>query len=107
MKKSFLKSKNKCKVTFTCPGDDAATAHLVGDFNDWDYESIPMKKGKNGFTATLELEPGRAYQYRYLLDRGHWQNDQTADYQVPSPYPDAQNSVIEALDAPLKSVRSA
>lgn len=105
MKKTYLKSKNKCKVTFTCPDRQAEVIHLVGDFNDWNYESTPMKKGKNGFTATLELEPGQTYQYRYLVDRGRWENDPLADQQISSPYPDAENSVVSALPEPIRSRR--
>jgi|AntRauTorcE11897_2_1112592.scaffolds.fasta_scaffold00156_22 1,4-alpha-glucan branching enzyme len=107
MKKSYLKSKNKCKVTFSCPDNNAETANLIGDFNDWNHETTPMKKGKNGFSVTVELEPGRAYQYRYLLDRERWENDEAADHHVQSPYPDAQNSIVNTPEPPLKSVRKA
>ena len=29
--------------------------------------------------ATIELEAGKSYEYRYLLDGGRWENDQTAE----------------------------
>ena len=54
-----------------------------------------MKKLKNGaFTTTLDLEPGREYQFRYLLDEKIWKNEQDADKLVVSPYSDSENSVI-------------
>jgi len=57
--------------------------------------SSPMKKLKNGaFTTTLDLEPGREYQFRYLLDEKIWKNEQDADKLVVSPYSDSENSVI-------------
>jgi 1,4-alpha-glucan branching enzyme len=98
LKKQFLKSKDVCKVTFRigkneCPGSDQA--FLVGDFNHWDRTSHEMKKLKSGeFTATLELEPGRAYQFRYLLDGERWQNDWEADGYSPSAFPPEENSVV-------------
>ena len=54
-----------------------------------------MKKSKSGaFTTTLDLEPGREYQFRYLLDEKIWGNDSDADKSVFSPYGDSENSVI-------------
>jgi len=100
IKKRFLKSKAVCKVTFRLPKEaaqGAETADLVGDFNDWDA-STPMRKLKDGaFTVTLDLEAGRAYQFRYLVDGTKWENDRQADRYVPSPYPGAENSVVEVI----------
>jgi hypothetical protein len=42
----------------------------------------------------LDLEPGREYQFRYLLDEKIWGNDSDADKLVSSPYGDSENSVI-------------
>ena len=98
IRKQYLKSKPVCKVTFRIPeemGNSAKTAHIVGEFNNWTLFSTPMKKLKSGaFTTTLNLEPGREYQFRYLLDENTWGNDQDADKSVSSPYGDSENSVI-------------
>jgi 1,4-alpha-glucan branching enzyme len=98
IKKQYLKRKPVCKVTFRISeeiGNLAGTAHVVGEFNNWDFLSIPMKKLKKGaFTATLNLEKGREYQFRYLLDNRNWQNDGDADKLVPTPFGDSENSVI-------------
>jgi 1,4-alpha-glucan branching enzyme len=89
-----------CKVTFRLPKEtapNAKTVHLVGEFNNWDT-TTPMRRLKNGaFTVTLDLETGRAYQFRYLVDGTDWENDQQADGYAPSPYPGTQNSVIDAI----------
>ena len=57
IKKQYLKSKPLCKVTFRIPediGKAAETAHVVGEFNDWDFFSTPMKKLKKGaFTVQV------------------------------------------------------
>jgi 1,4-alpha-glucan branching enzyme len=98
IKKQFLKRKPVCKVTFRIPeeiGNSAETAHVVGEFNNWDFSSTPMKKLKTGdFTATLDLEKGREYQFRYLLDQKNWENDMDADKFEPSPFGDSENSVL-------------
>ena len=49
IKKQYLKTKPVCKVTFRISeqkGNSAGTAHVVGEFNNWDYFSTPMKKLK-------------------------------------------------------------
>jgi 1,4-alpha-glucan branching enzyme len=98
LKKQYLKSQNLCKVTFRLSkplAQGAGEAHLVGDFNNWDESATPMKKLKSGeFTATVPLEQGRSYQFRYLLDRRTWQNDGNADGYVPSGVSADENSVV-------------
>ncbi len=98
LKKQYLKSRPTCKVTFRFPkeaADNVKKVTIVGEFNDWDESATPMKRLKTGaFTATMELMTGRAYQYRYLLDDGKWENDWEADQYVPTPYGDDENSVV-------------
>jgi len=102
IKKQFLKSKPVCKTTFTVDkavADGAETVALVGEFNDWDVNApIEMKKLKNGtFKATVELETGKEYQFRYLIDGENWANDEEADKYVTSPF-GSENSVVAALN---------
>lgn len=94
LKKQYLKTKNICRVTFRYPEKGADNVFLVGDFNSWEENSIPMKKNRAGFSTTLELEPGRNYEFRYLVDNQEWANDDEADQYVPSPYPGTENSVV-------------
>jgi hypothetical protein len=46
------------------------------------------------FSATLELETGREYQFRYLADGKNWINEPEADKFVPSGFGDAENAVV-------------
>ena len=98
IKKQYIKSKGICKVTFTVPASDGngvLNVHVVGEFNRWSTSATPMKRTKKGiFTASLELKPGREYQFRYLLDDNHWINDAEADKSADTPFGDASNSVI-------------
>jgi len=96
VKKTYLKSKNVCRVTFSLPAEEAGEVYVVGDFNEWDKQATPMKKGKQGFSATVELEPGREYQFRYLVNGEQWLNENEADYFCETCYPDTQNGVLVA-----------
>ena len=51
LKKQNLKSKPVCKVTFIMPKEAVESAkkvHVVGDFNNWEKKSLPLKKLKKG-----------------------------------------------------------
>jgi 1,4-alpha-glucan branching enzyme len=97
-KKQYLKSKAVCKVTFKLSREQSQAAdsvRLVGDFNQWDISSVPMKKLKNGdFTSTISLANDAQYQFRYLLDDKEWENDWEADAYIPSSVSFADNSVV-------------
>ena len=96
--KKYLKTKDVCRVRFKLHKKqigqvDAVT--LVGEFNDWDKTGCPMSKLKSGdFSLVMDLEPDRAYQFRYLIDSVRWVNDESADAYLPSPFPGVDNSVI-------------
>lgn len=98
IKKKYAKTKGVCTVTFdlTKPAnDEVETVYVVGEFNNWSESATPMKRKRNGnFSATVDLTQGREYQFRYLYDDGHWENDTDADKDVESPFPDTRNSVI-------------
>jgi len=98
IKKQFLKSKPVCKVTFTIASeaaDNAEQVELVGDFSNWTEAPISMKKLKNGtFKATLDLETGKDYQFRYVIDGQKWENDWEADGYVPNNVTFEENSVV-------------
>jgi 1,4-alpha-glucan branching enzyme len=96
--KKHLKTKPVCKVTFRVPSElvnGASRVALVGDFNGWDPKTLPLEKLKGGgFKVTVDLESGREYQFRYLIDGETWQNDDDADRYVPSGFAGTENSVV-------------
>jgi len=98
MKKQYLKSKPVCKVTFELPAeaaDKAKSVHLVGDFNNWNFNTNEMKKLKNGnFSHKLDLETGSEYQFRYLINSDNWENDWSADKYVYTEFGQCDNSVV-------------
>ena len=74
-------NKNKVIVTFEIPDSVwADRMHLVGDFNDWDRESLPFHhNGRDLWQVEIELERGGEYHFRYLIDGAHWRSDYHAD----------------------------
>ena len=97
LKKQYLKSKSVCKVTFTLENDIATSAtkvNLAGDFNNWDIESIPMKKSKSGiFSVSIDLEKGKEYQFKYIIEGKDWVNELEADKYVYNEF-NSENSVV-------------
>lgn len=69
------------------------TVHLVGDFNEWDEKATPLEKKPKSYQATIDLELGREYQFRYLVNGDQWHNDWHADRYVPNPF-SGDNSVV-------------
>jgi len=82
---------NTKRVQFEFHGPHADKVTLAGDFNGWDYNSLPMKKDKTGtWKISISLAPGR-YEYRFLVD-GTWQDDPNVEERVGNPFGD-QNCV--------------
>jgi 1,4-alpha-glucan branching enzyme len=91
LKKRYIKTRKVAKVTFDLPKSElpetieVESVHLVGEFNEWDPTATPMALRRGGiYRVTVELEPGREYQFRYLVNGEHWYNDWHADAYVPS-----------------------
>lgn len=98
IKKQFLKSKPGCKVSFRVSSAEANGAEkiqIIGSFNNWDKNAEPMNALKSGdFTQTLELESGKEYQFRYLLDGKTWANDSEADSKITNEFNELNDVVV-------------
>lgn len=101
IKKQFLKSKPVCKVTFRISEEEANGAkkiQVLGDFNNWNKKAKPMKSLKSGdFSQIIELETGKEYQFRYLLDGETWINDPEADSKVANEF-NSENDVVSTVN---------
>ena len=97
-------AKGKAAVTFTVdPGVGAQTAAVCGDWNDWSPGADVMRRdAAGGFSLTVDLQPGRAYRFRYFLDGQRWDNDWAADAYVPNSF-GGDDSVVDltALAEPV------
>lgn len=79
-------------VKFIWPDARAHRVYLVGDFNHWDEQSLPMRRSNSlRFEIELVIPPGR-YQFKYLID-GIWWNDPDADEYVDN-FWGSEDSVI-------------
>ena len=92
----------KASVIFTLPAAvGARQAAVCGEWNDWSPDADVMDVVEDGFSLTIELEVGRPYRFRYLLDGQRWENDWHADFYVPNGY-GGDDSVVDLrmVDAP-------
>ena len=99
LKKTYSADEKKCTVVFTVNVNAAAGAekvNLVGEFNSWDENATPMKKGPDGsFSVKKQLDTNKEYQFRYLIDGKTWINDWKADKYVRSELANDDNSVVD------------
>ena len=97
IEKKVLKAKPVCKVKFSLSGEkynSASSVLVLGDFNNWQVGETPLKKAKTGaWSVTLDLETGKDYQFRYLVDGTNWENDPEADKFIASGL-GSENSVL-------------
>jgi anti-sigma factor RsiW len=66
------------RFVFIAPGTQ--DVRLVGDFNGWDADGLPLhESGEPGvWTATVPLQPGM-YQYMFVVDGTQWVTDPAAE----------------------------
>ena len=91
LSKSYTKSGKSCRVTFKLPPElvpqKAKSAALVGEFNEWNAKSHPLKKRKDGsFSTTVSLDAGRSYRFRYLFPANTWVDDDAPDAHVKNEF---------------------
>lgn len=86
--KAFDPTTGRVSVEFRLPPEAGAEeAWLCGDFNDWSLDATPMRPTDDGaLVATLELDPGRSYRFRYWLGNDQWENDWSADAYVENDF---------------------
>ena len=72
---------NKVKVTFSQPYvEGQAALTVVGDFNNWDPTATKLTKRSNGtLSASVTVDAGQRYHFRYYSADGNWINDEAAD----------------------------
>jgi hypothetical protein len=74
----------------------AANVAIVGDFNDWEADGMPLNRLQDGvWTITIPLAPGR-YQYTFVVD-GTWVADPLAPRTLEDDF-GQPNSVITVGD---------
>jgi len=82
-------------IEFAIEKPNAHQVILLGDFNQWDPKTNPMRRDENGvWRETVMISPGR-YEYRFWVD-GKWYNDSLNTLRCPNCF-GSENNVIEVL----------
>jgi 1,4-alpha-glucan branching enzyme len=94
------KGNDQVTVTFILDEDgiDGQVA-VVGDFNGWDPTATLLRKHGAQRKASITLETGRRYAFRYLAEGGRWFNDEAADDYQPNEH-GGSDSVVDLSAKP-------
>src|SRR3972149_4919947 len=81
IRKEKMKDGKKVKVTFVLPKDQPhGKVSVVGDFNGWEPGALPLvRRANRTYSASVELEAGGRWAFRYLAENGVWLDEKTPD----------------------------
>lgn len=84
---------DKAWVNFNfTPSVDADSVAIAADWNGWEYEEMKAKKD-GSFYFRKYLPMGQQYEFRYVIDKNHWENESDAP-QLNNPF-GSQNSLLK------------
>ena len=93
VQKTYLKTKDYCKVKFSFKPENAETVEILGLNSDWE-NSIVMSKKKDGtFTCDVSLPKNTEHQFKYRVNETVWLDEPEADKHIPNEF-GGKNSVI-------------
>src|SRR6188768_3273234 len=79
------------RVEFRFYRPDATEVKVVGTFNRWNEQGLPMRSAGNGWwIAETSIAPGE-HHFRYIAD-GHWYTDFAANGVIKNKY--GWNSIL-------------
>jgi hypothetical protein len=94
IQKTYFKTKDYCKVKFSFAPENAETVEVLGLNSDWE-KGIILKKKKDGtFSAEVSLPKDSKHEFKYLVNKTDWVNDEAADSEMANEY-GGTNSVVE------------
>jgi 1,4-alpha-glucan branching enzyme len=105
IRKETIQTQGLVRVTFgLSPALWAERINVVGDFNDWDTRATPMSQSHSdpAWRVAVDLQAGRRYRFRYLVDGKEWLNDWHADDHEEHPC-GACDSVIDLTECTASS----
>ncbi|MGI9051548.1 MAG: isoamylase early set domain-containing protein [Ilumatobacteraceae bacterium] len=75
------------ELKFLLPIDHPARpVGVAGDFNGWDWSQTLLEQHGDLLEASVRVEHGRSYQFRYRGGDQTWFNDDRADDYVPNEF---------------------
>ncbi len=87
IEKQMTRRASQVKITFVLPQDLAdGPVVVLGDFNNWGGGGLLLRRRGATLKASVTLEAGRSYAFRYRRSSGDWFNDLSADGYQPNEY---------------------
>ena len=79
IQKTYLKTKDHCKVKFTMHLAEAERVEIRGLNGDWNAP-IQMNRKKGGVFESVQTLPRHSqHEFKFLVDGTEWRNDPDAD----------------------------
>lgn len=96
---SELEEENLRTVKFQLYLPENDTVAIIGDFNNWNYESDYLTKKQNGnFEITMKLTPG-TYYYKFIVDGKRTTDLYNPNVKLREPY----NELVSELKVPKRN----
>lgn len=93
IQKTYYKTKDYTKVKFSIKPESAKKVEILGLNNDW-KKPLALEKKKDGtFSVEVNLPKNSQHEFKYLIDKKEWWNDESADTEQPNAF-GGTNSVI-------------
>lgn len=93
IQKTYYKTKDYCKVKFSFNPENAETVEVLGLNSDWENSIILKKKKDGSFSAEVNLPKDSEHQFKYLVNKTEWLNEEAADEMAPNEF-GGSNSLI-------------
>jgi hypothetical protein len=104
IQKTYLKTKDYCKVKFSFTVENAETVEILGLNSDWENSIVMSKKKDGSFSAEVTLPKNSEHEFKYLVNATDWLNDTAADGEKANIF-GGSNSVI-SLSEPAAAVEA-
>ncbi|WP_018478808.1 isoamylase early set domain-containing protein [Pontibacter roseus] len=86
IQKTYMKTKDQCKVKFAVSIEGADRVEILGLNDDW-QNPIAMSRKKNGtFECVQTIPKNSTHEFKYLVDGTDWRNEPDADGEAPNEY---------------------
>ena len=79
IQKTYLKTKDYCKVKFAVSVENAETVEIVGLNSDWENSIIMSKKKDGSFSSEVSLPKNSEHEFKYRVNETSWMNEPDAD----------------------------
>ena len=86
IQKTYLKTKDICKVKFTINAENAETIEILGLNSDWENSVVMSKKKDGSFNCEVSLPKGSQHEFKYKVNATEWANEPEADSQQPNEF---------------------